>query len=1273
MCPGTWILAGGGDGGGGSGKGAGSGKGKQGAGTGDGDEEAGTGDKSADGCGPGGPAAAGGCPGDHGDGGGAATAGDPVDVVSGSVFTFPEVDLELPGPLPLRFDRSYRSSARTSDVGLGWGWTHSFAWRVRIRRRAIEVWRGDGTRVKSPLVEGQALASGPEGLLLIRDGADVIVETLDGVRRRFAPATPDSPWLLLSTLQDPHGNSLQLQYRSGNLVLIIDSVGRCVHLQRDAHGHLVELSVSNPRRNVPPVAMRRYRYDDRGCLVEVAGPDGEVTRFEYDSKRRMTRHDEPSGVCFHYRYDREGRCVETWGDALDPTLLGLDDSVSDKLADGTPAKGIHHVRLTFGPERNTEVATSLELQSYFGNEFGKVDKAVAANSVHTRLYDEFGHVLARSDGEGATWKYERDLRGRVMRATDPLGRTRTYEREDGGHLRRLVDEAGGVTEVIRSDRSWTWINPAGGVWHFDFDDRGLCERAVAPNGGTFRNEYDEEGNLIAQVDAIGTRYEYQHDAFGRPTAMRTPQGEAHYRYSHGGRLLAIQDVEGTQRRQYDAVGNVVEETDGTGTCTRFRYGGRGKLLDIEYPTGERMSLRYDREGRLLTLTNQAGEVHRFHRDLSGQVVEEETFDGRHLQYTLDLNGRVVRTTNGAGEHTELHYNAAGEVIEKVFDDGSALQLEHDPLGNLVRATHSDGAQFEYERNAVGWIICERHTLDAHTSEVGLEYDAAGNLLSRRVVVDGKVRHWASWRRDAQGRAQEVSLDDRDPVHFSYDPMGRLLELRLPRAGRIARAYDALGQLVRNTAFGPTTDDQGPVWVGSAPRDATVHLGYDYDERGDLSRVQFMPNRFHEYQHDPLHRLRGQLTPEASQVLIGRDAAGNPRPDSSLRRYGTGGRLLQEGECRLEYDDAGRLVERHDGQDTTYYQWNGSGLLGAVLLPDGREVRFDYDPLGRRIRKSVSEEVSGKMQLVEETRYVHDGAELVHELTWRMDGESQVLAAERSYCYTDDLRVPLAQCQRQPDGAAEWLYFLTDPRDAPAALVTEGGALVARIERDAYGRCSGPLTTPLGLKGQYTDAETGLCCNRFRYYDPAQGRYISPDPIGLRGGLSPYQYAGDNPLGNIDPDGLMPFSIIRDRSGRKVATGQNSRHGSGVQPGDAAAISSQASASCAETAALHDLVKDLPADQRRAEIQRLFNEEGYTIETYDGSDDDYYNKNEKSKPMNPCPQCGNMFRDLGIQGQVCAPNRKKGKTNSTGTPVSKDRKKDYSRRQENRWDGRSTSH
>jgi RHS repeat-associated protein len=61
---------------------------------------------------------------------------------------------------------------------------------------------------------------------------------------------------------------------------------------------------------------------------------------------------------------------------------------------------------------------------------------------------------------------------------------------------------------------------------------------------------------------------------------------------------------------------------------------------------------------------------------------------------------------------------------------------------------------------------------------------------------------------------------------------------------------------------------------------------------------------------------------------------------------------------------------------------------------------------------------------------------------------------------------------------------------------------------------------LRYPGQYYQAETALSYNYFRDYDPATGRYIESDPIGLNGGINPYVYVGDDPVDAVDPLGLI---------------------------------------------------------------------------------------------------------------------------------------------------------
>ncbi|EHJ9916444.1 TPA: RHS repeat protein, partial [Salmonella enterica subsp. enterica serovar Liverpool] len=138
--------------------------------------------------------------------------------------------------------------------------------------------------------------------------------------------------------------------------------------------------------------------------------------------------------------------------------------------------------------------------------------------------------------------------------------------------------------------------------------------------------------------------------------------------------------------------------------------------------------------------------------------------------------------------------------------------------------------------------------------------------------------------------------------------------------------------------------------------------------------------------------------------------------------------------------------------------------------------------------------------------------------------------------SDANRAWLAQCgltpeqiqnQMEPEYTPQRKIHLyhCDHRGLPLALVNAEGKADWSAEYDAWGNVlseNNPhnLKQLIRLPGQQYDEETGLYYNRHRYYDPLQGRYITQDPIGLRGGINKYQYPL-NPIQQVDPFGLNP--------------------------------------------------------------------------------------------------------------------------------------------------------
>ena len=255
----------------------------------------------------------------------------------------------------------------------------------------------------------------------------------------------------------------------------------------------------------------------------------------------------------------------------------------------------------------------------------------------------------------------------------------------------------------------------------------------------------------------------------------------------------------------------------------------------------------------------------------------------------------------------------------------------------------------------------------------------------------------------------------------------------------------------------------------------------------------------------------------------------------LRRYLGGGRLEQDGEWHCEYDTDGNLTERYLGtgrwldgkKDRWRYRWNADGSLAKVVRPDKREVEFTYDALGRRLSKSFGTTV---------TRWVWNGNVPLHQ--WKQHREYSVVEdrwhtdTERRdmtvWLFDEDSFVPVAMIK---EGRS--YSILTDQLGTPTeAYDTEGNEVWSRVldmDGNVIEETGNKGMVPFLFQGQYYDRETGLAYNRFRYYSPEMGIYISSDPIGLAGGFNTYAYVKDTNtwVDVLGLSGELVYQLIRD--------------------------------------------------------------------------------------------------------------------------------------------------
>ncbi len=366
-----------------------------------------------------------------------------------------------------------------------------------------------------------------------------------------------------------------------------------------------------------------------------------------------------------------------------------------------------------------------------------------------------------------------------------------------------------------------------------------------------------------------------------------------------------------------------------------------------------------------------------------------------------------------------------------------------------------------------------------------DFDPAGRMAAVSLGLDPR---WMQW--DTQALATAPRMERPWSCACSATRWGDEVGGTFPVASQTTWTDDAADGRVRravNRADGEVLA-RSLHWAAEGGRLA-AHID---PERG--------PTR---YEPRPRGRPGGARTPTAPPSTARATTTGNVyrAADGSDRTYDPGGVLREADGHRFEYDADGQLVRRVGADGAVWgYVWDALGQLREVRGPDGREVSFAYDALGRRVRKSVDGA---------RTRFVWDGDAVVHEVR---DDASCVTWLTEPYTHAPVARV---------EGDARW-SVVTDHLGTPEALIDEAGQIAWQAQLDLYGVARtdvAQVACPWRWPGQYEDPETGLYYNRFRYYDPEAGQYISPDPLELDGGPTLYAYV-DDPLAYFDYFGLI---------------------------------------------------------------------------------------------------------------------------------------------------------
>ncbi|EFL2935727.1 RHS repeat protein, partial [Escherichia coli] len=897
----------------------------------------------------------------------------------------------------------------------------------------------------------------------------------------------------------------------------------------------------------------RYRYDDTGRVTEQVNPEGLDYRFEY-GQDRVTITDSLNR--------REVLYTEGEG--------GLKRVVKKEHADGSITRSEYDEAGRLKAQTDA-VGRRTEYRLHMAS--GAVTAVTGPDGRTVRYgYNSQRQVTSVTYPDGLRSSREYDERGRLTAETSRSGETTSYSYDDpASELPTGIQDATGSTKQMawsRYGQLLAFTDCSGYTTRYEYDRYGQQIAVHREEGISTYSSYNPRGQMVSQKDAQGRETRYEYSAAGDLTATVSPDGKrSTIAYDKRGRPVSVTEGGLTRSMGYDAAGRITVLTNENGSQSTFRYDPVDRLTEQRGFDGRTQRYHYDLT-RKLTQSEDEGLITLWHYDASDRITHRTVNGDPAEQWQYDEHGWLTTLSHTSeGHRVSVHYGyddkgrltgerqtvenpETGELLwqhetkHAYNEQGLANRVTPDSLPPVEWLTYGSGylagmklggtPLVEYTRDRL-----HRETVRSFGSRAGSNaayeltstYTPAGQLQSQHLNLPQLDREY-TW--NDNGQLVRIS-GPQESWEYRYSDTGRLESVRTLAPDldiRIPYATDPAGNRLPDPELHP--DSTLTAWPDNRIAE-DAHYVYHYDEYGRLTEktdriptgvIRTDDERTHHYHYDSQHRL----------VFHTRIQHGEPLVESRYL-YDPLGRRTGKRVWRRERDLTGWMSLSRKPEET-WYGWDGDRL--TTVQTDTTRIQTVYQPgsfaplirietdNGER-EKAQCRSLAEKLQQEgsEDGHGVVFPAELVGLLD-RLEGEI------RANCVSSESRQWLAQCgltverlaaQIEPVYLPERKIHLyhCDHRGLPLALISEDGNTAWSAEYDEWGNQLNEenphhLHQPYRLPGQQYDKESGLYYNRHRYYDPLQGRYITPDPIGLRGGWNMYQYPL-NPIQVIDPMGL----------------------------------------------------------------------------------------------------------------------------------------------------------